>query len=212
MDNNLRYHFDSLLFDMDGTLWDAVDSYCAVWNRTIDDCCPDVPHVSYDNLACLMGKPLEYIFGKIIGGACGLETFMERLTVNEKELMPRLGGRLYHGVRETVAALSRTHRLFMVSNCTADGLPVFLKFTGLEPFFTDAVSYGETGHEKDANIAMLVKKYALERPLYIGDTEGDGNAAHAAGVPFAWASYGFGKNVDNADYVLADITELPDIS
>ena len=24
---------DGLAFDMDGTLWDAVDSYCVVWNR-----------------------------------------------------------------------------------------------------------------------------------------------------------------------------------
>ena len=26
--------FDSLIFDMDGTLWDAVDSYVAVWDAT----------------------------------------------------------------------------------------------------------------------------------------------------------------------------------
>ena len=30
--------YDSLLFDMDGTLWDAVDSYCAIWNAAIDVC------------------------------------------------------------------------------------------------------------------------------------------------------------------------------
>ena len=28
---------DALIFDMDGTLWDAVDSYCEIWNRTFRD-------------------------------------------------------------------------------------------------------------------------------------------------------------------------------
>ena len=30
----MKEKFDSLIFDMDGTLWDAVDSYCEIWNVT----------------------------------------------------------------------------------------------------------------------------------------------------------------------------------
>ena len=29
---------DGLIFDMDGTLWDAVDSYVKIWNATIAEC------------------------------------------------------------------------------------------------------------------------------------------------------------------------------
>ena len=206
------YHFDSLLFDMDGTLWDAVDSYCAVWNATIDILCPDVPHVTYSVLATMMGKPLTDIYTHLVGDRCDMDKFMSVLTANEEELMPKLGGALYPGVTETIAELSRTHRLFMVSNCTPDGLPNFLTFTGLKPYFTDAVSYGETGHEKDVNRAMLVEKYGLERPLYIGDTEGDCRSSHRAGVPFAWATYGFGRGVEEQDYTLNSIKDLIAIS
>ena len=96
----------------------------------------------------------------------------------------------------------------MVSNCTADGLPVFLEYTGLRPLFTDTISYGENGQEKDHNIALLVRRHGLKAPLYIGDTAGDCRCSHSAGVPFAWASYGFGTGVTDADYTLGCISDL----
>ena len=184
-------HFDSILFDMDGTLWDAVDSYCAVWNATIGDCCPGVTPVTYDRLVKLMGRPLDVIFNQMIGSGADYDCFMERLHVNEARIMPVMGG-----------------KLFMVSNCTALGLPVFLRFTRLEPFFTDAISFGDTGKEKDFNIRFLVDKYGLKQPLYVGDTAGDGHSAHAAGVKFAWAAYGFGHDVEGYDMKLDDISGL----
>lgn len=207
----MSQRFDSILFDMDGTLWDAVESYCAVWNHTIDAICPDVPHVGYRQLAQLMGKPLEVIFDTLIDGRTDRGVFMAELSRKEEELMPRLGGILYPDVRETIEALSRTHRLFMVSNCTENGLPNFLRFTGLAPYFTDDISFGQTGREKDANIATMIERHKLKAPLYVGDTQGDCLSAHRAGVPFAWASYGFGRDITGADFTLRHITDLPDI-
>ena len=211
MTTDSKRHFDSILFDMDGTLWDAVDSYCAVWNDAIDRCCPEVPHVEYSELAAMMGKPLEVIYARFIGDRYPLDKFMTELLASEKVLMPKLGGALYPHVAATIEKLSKKHRLFMVSNCTPEGLPNFLAFTGLKPYFTDSVSYGQTGHEKDVNIAMLVDKYSLESPLYVGDTEGDCVSSHKAGVPFAWATYGFGRGVENQDYTLNSIADLLEI-
>lgn len=210
--NKTEQKYDSLLFDMDGTLWDAVDSYIAVWNRTIDELCPGVPHVIREVLVPMMGLPLDTIYGRLVGEACRQDVFMARLDANEQSMMPELGGVLYTGARETIEALSKTHRLFLVSNCTEHGLPNFLEFTGLKPYFTDAVSFGDTGRDKDYNIALIVRRHALGRPLYIGDTAGDCRSAHAAGVPFAWATYGFGRGVEDAEYSLDDIRDLPSIS
>lgn len=208
MTSNTNTHFDSLLFDMDGTLWDAVNSYCAVWNATIDICCPSTPHVEYDALAEMMGKPLEVIYARFIGDAYPVDEFMKVLLEQESILMPRLGGVLYPDVTSTIAKLAENHRLFMVSNCTPEGLPNFLVFTGLTQYFSDHISYGETGCEKDINIATLIKRHNLTAPLYIGDTEGDCNSAHKAGIPFAWASYGFGAAPATRDYTLDTITDL----
>ncbi len=204
-------NFDSLIFDMDGTLWDAVDSYCAVWNRTIVDLGTDRATVCYSELAVLMGKPLDEIFMTLIGDVSIKDEFICRLLHNERTMMPELGGSLYPGTKETIEALSRFFRLFMVSNCGVDGLPNFLRFTGLEPYFTDTLSFGQNGKEKDANIREIVKRYNLKAPLYIGDVARDCSDAHRAGVPFAWAAYGFGKNVNDADYVLTSIEDLPSI-
>lgn len=201
--------FDSYLFDMDGTLWDAVDSYCAVWNRTVADCGASVPPVTRVRLETLMGKPLDFIYSCLIGDSTDRETFMKRLEENERAMMPVIGGRLYDGARTTLEKLrERGARLFMVSNCQADGLPTFIRFNALDGIFTDTLSFGATGNEKDVNIRYLVERYNLECPLYIGDTAGDAHCAHAAGVPFAWASYGFGHDVEDYEFRLNNIEEL----
>lgn len=202
-------HFDSLMFDMDGTLWDAVDSYCIAWNETLRQCGMPSREVTRQDLIRLMGTPLDGIISEIINGLAGDSRFIEVLEANERRIMPRLGGRLYPGVQETIKALASSHKLFMVSNCGKGGLPDFLKFTGLAPYFTDHISYGDTGCEKEMNISTLIKRHGLEYPLYIGDTMRDLQAAHAAGIPFAWAKYGFGKDISGQDFTLAEISDLP---
>lgn len=200
--------FDSILFDMDGTLWDAVDSYAAIWNKTIDDLGVEVGHVTRQALVELMGTPLTEIYDRLIGSNAPFDAFMKRLSMNESPIMLHHHGVLYPGVSETLRTLSRDHKLFMVSNCDAAGLPIFFATTGLLPLFTDGTSFGCTGVEKDVNIGRLIKQYSLERPLYVGDTKGDCHYAHLAGVPFAWARYGFGKDVSDADYTIDAITDL----
>lgn len=46
--------------------------------------------------------------------------------------------------------------------------------------------------------------------VYIGDTAGDEAAAHAAGIPFIYAAYGFGS-ANNPDAVIHNFNELPEI-
>ncbi|MNR54842.1 Phosphoglycolate phosphatase [compost metagenome] len=41
----------------------------------------------------------------------------------------------------------------------------------------------------------------LSSPVYVGDTEGDLKAARYAGIPFVFASYGFGE-VSDYDYII----------
>ncbi len=203
--------FDSLMFDMDGTLWDAVDSYCTIWNETLRECGVKSKEITRPELIRMMGTPLDGIIAELVPEHAGDPYFTDMLEANESKMMPRLGGRLYSGAAETIKTLAADYKLFMVSNCGRDGLPNFLKFTGLEPYFTDCISYGDTERGKDVNIATLMERYNLKAPLYIGDTAGDLRASHAAGIPFAWAAYGFGCGISGQDFTLAEISELPQL-
>lgn len=200
--------FDAYIFDMDGTLWDAVDSYCAVWNETYRQMGLDIEPLTYDRLKTLMGKPLTSIYDVLVGSRADSDSFHKVLRENEARMMPSLGGKLYPGT-DTLRELHESgRRLFMVSNCSPSGLDNFLDFTRLRPIFTDYLSFGMNGKEKDENIHILIGRYNLKKALYIGDTQDDCTRSHEAGALFAWASYGFGKSVTGADYVLRNLSDL----
>lgn len=201
---------DSLIFDMDGTLWDAVDSYARIWNETFAECGIQAPAVTRERLIGQMGRHLEDILGEICPDLCGDAAFLKRLDENETRMMPVLGGRLYDGVADTIRALARTHRLYMVSNCGSKGLDNFMSYTGLKGCFEDWLSHGASGRTKAENIRMLVDRYGLQTPYYVGDTASDARAAHDAGVGMVWCRYGFGK-VDDADVVIDNFASLRDV-
>lgn len=202
--------YDSIIFDMDGTLWDAVDSYCRIWDKSLAQCGYSQPSVTREMLIKLMGKTLDKIIQVIVPAAADDVNFFQTLDRNEREMMPELGGRLYPGVTETIHELSGHYRLFMISNCSSHGLPNFLHYTGLETYITDTLSNGDTNLDKAGNIEMMVKRHGLKRPIYVGDTQGDFDACEKAGIDFAFASYGFGT-VSNPPHTLTKFSDLPDI-
>lgn len=204
---NMKQYFDSLIFDMDGTLWDAVPSYCKIWEYTLDEFGLGDIKVTREELDRLMGKPVDVLVDTIVTRHVDRTRFLEALDANEDRLMPVLGGRLYLGVKETIRELVRDHKLFMVSNCSPKGAVNFMTYSGLTDCFTDSLTYGQTHVGKDVNIAALVKKYGLRSPLYVGDTQGDADASHRAGVPIAWAAYGFG-HVSDPDYIINEFSNL----
>lgn len=199
--------FDSIIFDMDGTLWDAVDSYCKIWDVTLQQCGIIREPVTRNQLIGLMGKTLEHIIDILVPEAAGNQQFFKLLDENERKMMPVLGGKLYDGATETLAKLSKSYRLFMVSNCSSHGLPNFLQFTRLTSYITATLSHGDTNKDKAYNISEIARQFNLKSPLYIGDTHSDYEACQKAGVDFAWASYGFGS-VPEAPIILKHIGDL----
>ena len=201
---------DSLIFDMDGTLWDAVDSYCKIWDRTFADCGIEHAPVTREELLRLMGRHLEDIIAVLAPSLAGDTGFLEHLDANERSMMPVLSGKFYPGVRETIAALAPGRKLFMVSNCGSHGLSNFINLAGIAPYITEALSHGGTGKTKAENIAQLIHSYNLRSPYYVGDTQGDADAAHSAGARMIYCRYGFGT-VTEPDITIDCFKELNDI-
>ena len=108
-----------------------------------------------------------------------------------------------------LAALSARCPLFLVSNCQDGYIEAFFQAHGLGRYFTDYENPGRTGLPKADNIALVAERNGLRRPLYIGDTQGDYDAASKAGVPFLHAAYGFGR-IDRPVPSVATFGDLPD--
>lgn len=200
---------DGIIFDVDGTLWDSTDSVVESWNLAIREN-SDLDFVVTDEF-------LSSLFGKTMDEICNL-----LFPSSEKEERLRLGalcfeyenkyletkpGRLYPGVRETFERLSQKTRLYIVSNCQCGYVEVMLKTTGLGKYVTDTLCFGQTQTSKGKTIRTLMEKNHLKDVFYVGDTQGDADACKEAGIPFVFASYGFG-NVPDAKWSIDSITEL----
>jgi len=203
-------NFKNAIFDMDGTLWDAVDSYAKIWNITAREF-GIAKIITRQDLIGLMGITIDRIFRALYpDGNVDPKKFLPVLDKYERELMPILGGKLYPGVREGIEEISSSLNLYMVSNCGKDGLTNFLEFTGLKPFFKDTLTYGETGYDKAANISEIIGRHKMVEAVYIGDTESDCRAAHEAGIPMIHAKYGFGIAPD-AEFSAGNFREITEI-
>lgn len=185
---------DALIFDMDGTLWNATASYAQVWNVALLQFGIEA-HFTASDMLPFMGMPIELIMNGLLSQYTQLDhaKFLDLAFKLEIDMMPQLGGVLYPGVRDRLEKLSKFYKLFLLSNCGAQGLKNFMNFTGTQPLITDSISYGENPVPKSQNLQYLIAKHGLKNPLYMGDTQADANEAHKAGLPFVHAAYGFGK-------------------
>ena len=191
---------DSILFDVDGTLWDSTEKVAIAWQKVCTEAGVPCAHVT--------GERLKKEFGKLLPDI-GLSLFpklpkekalslTEQCCLYENEYLRENPPALYPGVRRVFETLSRQMPLFIVSNCQAGYIEVLLEVSGLSPFVTAHLCPGDTGEAKAANIRRIVEQYKLKNPIYVGDTAGDFAAAREAEVRFCFASYGFGS-VSNPD-------------
>ena len=187
--------YDSILFDLDGTLWDATEALEISWAMALKDA-PDVEAPpTREQLEKVMGMTAEDLMAALypkLSPKRHMELF-ERCCQVETDYLREHGGRLYPRMEETLKQLSQRLPLFIVSNCNTEYIPSFLDGHKLHQFFQDWECIGRTGKPKGENIRLIVERNGLQRPVYVGDTVLDQEAAAQAGVPFLHAAYGFGK-------------------
>jgi phosphoglycolate phosphatase len=193
---------------MDGTMWNATESYAKIWNETCASFGIDA-FFSGADLEPLMGMSIENIMERLLGEHMAVDKadFLKVLGENEDAMMPKLGGILYPGVKESLDRLHDNYRLFMLSNCSSRGLLNFVNYTGTAHFFEGLLTQGERPVEKCENLRFMAQKYSLKSPAYVGDTQADCEQAHEAGMPFVFASWGFGECI-NAEWRFVSIEEM----
>ncbi len=188
--------FDALILDIDGTIWNTTGIVAIAWNRAVDMSGFDAPKVNAQTLQNEFGKTMDVIAKDlwpnlerskrdILMSYCCSE---EQIALKENTL-----DICYPGVVETIKELSASENIYVVSNCQSGYIELTLEKTGLTDYVKDFECFGRTGKGKAENLQLLVSRNRIQHPVYVGDTQGDADACLQAGIPFVWASYGFGK-------------------
>ena len=203
---------DSIIFDVDGTLWDSTEIVARSWSDYLQTAEHMDRTLTAKLLSSMFGQPLPDIARqlfpdvpeeeqlRLIDGCCQAE---HRALL--KECAP-----LYEDLEKALALLSAKYSLYIVSNCQSGYIEVFLEATGFGKYFKGHLCNGDNNLDKGSNIALIAQNYSMESPVYVGDTMGDFLSCRKAGVPFVFASYGFGK-VPEPDKIITKPMDLVDL-
>ena len=202
-----------VILDIDGTLWDTRPLLAEAWNEAIRRDGRSEARVDPESLKGLLGRTMADIARRMLPDVPpeARKEIMDACTAMEhRRLEADLCRVLYPGVAETLRAMAPERRLFIVSNCENGYVDLFLRKTGLGDVISDAEWYGRTLAHKGISIQRLMERQRIHRAVYVGDTQGDLEAAGFAGIPFVFAAYGFGSPA-RWDHKLGGFWELGDL-
>ena len=203
---------ESLIFDMDGTLWDSAEKVAESWTAVLKEQ-PDVDMVVTEaDIKAIMGMPMDAIARKMFGEypEKRQEELIDACGDFENNYLRQHGGKLYDGVEDTLTKLSENHRLYIVSNCQSGYIEAFLEHYGFGKYFKDILCWGDTKVSKGESIKILMDKNDIKDAAYVGDIQCDCDSARYAGIKFIHAAYGFGK-VDDKDAAIQKFEDLLDV-
>lgn len=186
--------YDSIIFDLDGTLWDTSNQIAIGWNRVLKRNSIHYREITASDIRNVTGLPHAECVQKTFEDLSDEERnfLIQETEIEDNKIIQELGGELYSNVKEGLRELSRYCPLFIVSNCQSGYIETFFKWSGLKDVFKDFECWGNTKSSKKENILSIIKRNNLKNSAYIGDTETDQQAAREASIPFIYVSYGFG--------------------
>ena len=190
---------DSIIFDLDGTLWDSRKEVASAWTEVIRTYNYERKEVTFQEVNDLMGKTIDEIEDILFPNLPKKKRteILYKCGENEISYLSKHGAKLFDNLEDTLDKLSKKYRLFIVSNCQPGYIEVFLNYYNLNKYFEDHECPKSPEIVKSDNIKLIQKRNKL----------GDANATKDAGLEFVFASYGFG-NVDKYQYKIEKIEDL----
>lgn len=194
----------AILFDLDGTLWDASETIAPAWN---DWCASHGVERRFTPADCrsYCGKTLPQIARVVFPEAD--PDWAEEVIVGccDAECIPlaKQGGKLYPELERVLETLHRDYFLAVVSNCGLGYVEAFFQGNHTAQYFDDYENAARTGLTKGQNIRLVMERNGIRKAFYVGDTAGDEAAAREAGIPFVHAAYGYGTAESPEDVIQA---------
>lgn len=192
----------SVLFDLDGTLLDSFPGIQFAVRSAFDQC---QLHMIHSDLRSIIGPPVRTILS--LAGDLNDHVALDTLEGAFRAAYDKEGWQkcdCFPDVRQVVQSLSEAgHRLYVVSNKPRYISLKILAKEGILEFFEAIVTRDSRQPpyvDKEQMISTLLKERDVVAAdcILVGDTMEDANAAARNGVPFAWATYGYGGFVDGS--------------
>ena len=187
--------FDTVLFDLDGTLLDTLEDICGAANHTLREL--GYPERTLAEMRRFVGNGAEMQMRRALGADADEETVAKALALYKPYYAAhcQIKTKPYAGVLELMAALkAEGFRLAVVSNKPDEAVrPLVAEHFGA---LAD-IAMGETAQRRrkpapDMVWAALEELGApREGALYVGDSEVDVEMARRAGLPLAAVAWGF---------------------
>jgi phosphoglycolate phosphatase len=188
---------DAIIFDLDGTLWNANESCTKGWNNALEKL-EYKNRITVKEMNSVTGKPMDDCIDILLPGIRNKYIDIKNLlTISEKEAIEKLGASIYPDVLEKTIELSGYYKVFIVSNCQEWYLKKFLEFSGFGSILTGWDCYGSSNRKKHLMISDIKKKYDIAKTIYIGDTLHDKESAELSNSNFIQVTYGFGEPIKN---------------
>ena len=207
-------NFESLIFDIDGTLWDSRALVAEGYNAQLKDEGMERFSVDAEVLKTVFGKVMTEIADILFAELPEAQRYplLERCMERENEYLHQAASAKigYPKVKETLEELVKKHRLFIVSNSQSGYPQLCIEKMGLSDLISGHLCFGDTGTCKGETIKKLMRDHNITSACYVGDTQGDLDAAELAGMPFIYCTFGFGtvdhywKKIDT----FSDLLEL----
>lgn len=213
--------FDTVLFDLDGTLTDPKQGITSCVQYALADIGIEEPDL--DNLEDFIGPPLK-------------EHFMERYNLDDatsmacvkkyRERYNPIGvyeNKMYEGIDKMLETLkSRGMKLAVASSKPTMLVNIVLEHFDLMKYF-DVVAGSELDGTRTRKSDVIryafelldEKGYSHERPIMVGDRKHDIIGAREAGIPCMAVAYGYGQmeelEAEHPDFIAESVWDIAKI-
>lgn len=185
--------YDTLIFDLDGTLVDTRQGVLACFEYTLNKLGLPPYHDTYK----FLGPPLQYSFSTL----CGLdeETTEKAVHIYRQKYRTEFifNAELFNGIDDMLRTLKENGYTLAVATCKMEKFAeIVLEHFGIAKYFDFIGGADENRREKSQVICHVMEelgKTDTSHTLMIGDRDNDVKGTETLGIPCLYALWGYGS-------------------